>query len=249
VGSADVEHGETWHDDSTDLITIHDADGRCVIAIGNSVYNGVMHKRDGYSLQFNAHNHLDLESGESTDIEGQGPYTFVFNYDPVKRRLIDADGTVERYFEWVQDATAISTLPQTSSANFQMDGAKTDFEQNESMNIEATEIIINNIENNITGKATVVVLVASSRGMLTPVAKGTGIISDKTLNVKLSVSDDYDTLNTSDKSPEKGIYYIGLVPDMELIPPDETYLQIYGDYESAVFDRGIVKLDYRKFKL
>jgi hypothetical protein len=116
--------------------------------------------------------------------------------------------------------------------------------ENESMKIEATEIIINNIGNNITGNATVVVLVASSRGMVATVAKGRGIISDKTLAVKLSVSDDYDMLNTPDKSPEKGSYYIGLI-----IPPDETNIQIYGDYESVVFDRGIVKLDYRKFKL
>jgi hypothetical protein len=112
------------------------------------------------------------------------------------------------------------------------------------MNIEATEIIINNIENNITGKVTVVVLVASSRGMVATVAKGSGIISDKTLAVKLLVSDDYDMLNTSDKSPEKGSYYIGLI-----IPPDETNKQIYGNYEPVVFDRGIVKLDYRKFKI
>jgi hypothetical protein len=117
VGSADVEHGETWHDESTDLITIYDADGMCVIAIGNSVYNGVMHKRDGYSHQFNAHTRFDLESWKIANIEGQGPYTFAFNYDPVKRRLIDSDGTVERYFEWVQEATGIPTTPQTRKSN------------------------------------------------------------------------------------------------------------------------------------
>ncbi|MCL2765451.1 MAG: hypothetical protein FWD40_09270 [Treponema sp.] len=117
TGSADVEHDETWHEDGLNIITIHDGDGSCIIEFANSVYYGLLLGGNDNWYQFNAYSRLDLESGEIFNIEGQGPYTFIFGYDAVKKRLIEADHTVERYFEWAGYAGSPPVAPSGTAAS------------------------------------------------------------------------------------------------------------------------------------
>jgi hypothetical protein len=112
TGSADLEHGETWRQEGLDIISIYDDNGNCIITYRNSVYHGQLHRTGDYGFRFNAATRYDLNSLETYNMEGQSPYTFLFNYNPETGQLIEPDHTVENYFEWQQESSASFLMPE-----------------------------------------------------------------------------------------------------------------------------------------
>ena len=104
VSSANVEHGGTWVNDGEKSIAIFKDGEYAVVISGSYAWRGILHDIGDYSYTFNAVARLDYETGIVSNVEGQGPYTFVLKYDPQTRRLISADGTVEEYYEWFSES-------------------------------------------------------------------------------------------------------------------------------------------------